>query len=101
MKKSLANPFQFVLKKSSSNHLPKFNSLHTQGIPYDIFAEECRFFQLPEEVILNAKPKDFKCEVNKEDNDKTCEVLTLKEKIWVTLQVDLQIIFFPPPPHFL
>ena len=30
------------------------------GIPYDCFAEECRFFQLPEVAILSAKPKDFK-----------------------------------------
>jgi len=56
------------------------------GIPYDMFAEECRFFLLPEDVILSAKPKDFKCIVKKDDDEGADRILTLKEKVWNVLQ---------------
>ena len=55
------------------------------GIPYDLFAEECRFFQLPEQAILKAKPKDFKSIVtNKGETD--VNPASLKSTIWNILQ---------------
>ena len=54
------------------------------GVPYDLFAEECRFFQLPEAVISSAKPKDFKCIIKKDQYDE--EDRTLKGRIWKIIQ---------------
>ena len=57
------------------------------GLPYELFVEECRFFQLSEDVIEKAKPKNFKCVGNTEVSEENLyERQTFREKIWDVLQ---------------
>ena len=83
----LGQPLLFLLREKLSEPLPqlRFENIHshTQGIPYDLFAEECRFFQLPEAVIVSAKPKDFKCNLKVEDEKASRG--TWQNKLWAIL----------------
>ena len=54
------------------------------GVPYDLFVEECRFFELPESAILDHKPNNFNTlstdEKSPEDGDSGFS--GIKSKIW-------------------
>ena len=48
------------------------------GVPYDVFADECRFFQLPEASILSARPNDLRWELIHEIYKKAFVIVKIK-----------------------
>ena len=59
------------------------------GVPYSLFEEECRYYELPEEAIWNSKPielRDLLEDIKDEDDDMHEDPHSIRSRLWDLLQ---------------